>query len=214
MPVTLQLRQLDVPPGQRSRIHDLGWSEFEQILSELGEDRSTRIAYSKNVLEIRMPLPQHERAKSILGDIVKIILEELELDCECFGSTTFKNQKMGYGLEPNDCFYIQNHQLMIGKDRIDLAVDPPPDLAIEVDVTSKTQMGAYLSLGVPELWICEQEELRIYVLQSHQYHRVTASPSLPNVPILELAVTVLARSKIVGRSPALRELRKQVRQFL
>ncbi|MGB0564853.1 MAG: Uma2 family endonuclease [Spirulinaceae cyanobacterium] len=212
MPVTLQLQQLDVPPGQRLRIQDLDWSAFERILCELGEHRSTRIAYSQTVLEIRMPLPQHERAKSILGDIVKIILEELGIDCECFGSTTFKNPTLGYGIEPDDCFYIQNHQRMVGKERIDLAIDPPPDLAIEVDVTSKTQMGAYLSLGVPELWICEQEQLRIYVLQASQYHLASASPSLPNLPIVELAATVFARSKTVGRSPALQELRQQIRQ--
>lgn len=146
MPVTLQFRQLDVPPGQRLLIHNVDWSEFEQILNELGEQRSSRIAYSQKNLEIRMPLPKHEREKSIIGDLVKIVLEELELDCECFGSTTFKHQEIGYGIEPDECFYIQNHQTMIGKDRIDLSVDPPPDLAIEVDVTSKTQRSSYIGL--------------------------------------------------------------------
>ena len=81
MPLTLQLRQLEVLPGQQLRIHDLNWPEFEQILIELGEKRATRIAYSNKTLEIRMPLPKHERAKSLLGDIIKILLEEREIDC-------------------------------------------------------------------------------------------------------------------------------------
>jgi len=211
--VTLQLRQLDVPPDQRLLIHDVDWSEFEQILNELGEKRTARIAYSQKTLEIRMPLPKHEREKSIIGDLVKIILEELEIDCECFGSTTFKRQEMGYGIEPDECFYIQNHQVMVGKKRIDLSVDPPPDLAIEVDVTSKTQMESYISLGVPELWLCDRGELKIYTLQSGQYQSVSTSPTFPRLPIFDLVADVLTQSSAIGRSPALRAFRKQVRNL-
>ena len=149
MPVTLQLRQLSVPPGQRLLIQNLEWAEFESILEELGEHRSSRIAYSHGTLEIRMPTPEHEVDKELLGDLVKILLDELEIDCECFGSTTFKGEKMNSGIEPDQCFYIQNHARMRGKRRVDLSLDPPPDLAIEVDVTSKTQLEAYTALGVP-----------------------------------------------------------------
>jgi Uma2 family endonuclease len=212
--VTLQLCQLDVPPGQRLLIHGLSWSDLEAVLDELGEKRASRIAYSDGVLEIRMPLPKHEREKSIIGDMVKILLEELEIDCECFGSTTFKRQAMNYGIEPDECFYIQNHQTMIGKDRLDLSVDPPPDLAIEVDVTSKTQIEAYTRLGVPELWVYEDTELKIYLLQSGQYRASATSPTFPNVPILEWVSDVLAQSRELGRSPALRALRQKIRSTL
>jgi Uma2 family endonuclease len=208
--VTLQLQQLDVPPGQRLLIRNLGWSEFEAVLAELGERRASRIAYSNGTLEIRMPLPKHEREKSILGDIVKVLLEELEKDCECFGSTTFKRSEMNYGIEPDDCFYIQNHQVMIGRDRLDLSIDPPPDLAIEVDVTSKTQIDAYVRLGVPELWVYEDMELKIYVLQSGQYQDSASSPTFPNLPILAWASEVLAQSREIGRSPALRAFRQRI----
>jgi len=212
--VTLQLCQLDVPPGQRLLIHGLSWSDLEAVLDELGEKRASRIAYSDGVLEIRMPLPKHEREKSIIGDMVKILLEELEIDCECFGSTTFKRQAMNYGIEPDECFYIQNHQTMIGKDRLDLSVDPPPDLAIEVDVTSKTQIEAYTRLGVPEIWVYEDTELKIYLLQSGQYQASVNSPTFPNVPILEWVSDVLAQSRELGRSPALRALRQKIRSTL
>ncbi len=88
MAVILLLRQLSVPPGQRLLIHNLEWTEFESLLEELGEDRSSRIAYNNGTLEIRMPTPEHEVEKELLGDLVKILLDELEIDCECFGSTT------------------------------------------------------------------------------------------------------------------------------
>jgi Uma2 family endonuclease len=212
--VTLQLRQLDVPPGQRLLIKNVQWSELESILAEMGDSRAARIAYSEEILEIRMPLPQHERTKSILGDAVKILLEELAIDCECFGSTTFKRQEMNYGIEPDECFYIQNHQLMIGKDRVDLSIDPPPDLAIEVDVTSKTQMDAYLKLGVAELWIYAANELKIHALQAGKYQQSTISPIFNTLPVLALIQNLLERSVAIGRSPALRDFRQDIRAVI
>ncbi len=211
--VTLQLRQLDVPLGQRLLVRNVSWSELESILSEMGDERAARIAYSAEVLEIRMPLPKHERTKAILGDAIKILLEELAIDCECFGSTTFKRQEMNYGIEPDDCFYIKNHRLMIGKDRVDLSIDPPPDLAIEVDVTSKTQMDAYLKLGVPELWIYGDGELKIYTWQLGEYHLSTVSHTLGTLPVLSLIQNLLDSSVSTGRSPALRDFRQAVRSL-
>jgi Uma2 family endonuclease len=210
--VTLQLRQLDVPPGQRLLVREVDWQEFEAILTELGEHRATRIAYSQGTLEIRMPLPKHERAKSFIGDAVKILLDELAIDCECFGSTTFKRSEMNYGIEPDECFYIQNHQAVIGKDRLDLTVDPPPDLAIEVDVTSTTQSDAYVRLGVRELWVYDGNELKIYVLQSDRYQQVSISPTFSQLPVLAWITDALDRSLEIGRSPALRDFRQQVRR--
>ena len=214
MVVTLQLRQLDVPPGQRLLVHNLDWPEFENILTELGESRAARIAYDHGTLEIRMPTPEHEVDKELIGDLVKILLDELEIDCECFGSTTFKQDIMNSGIEPDQCFYIQNHTQMRGKRRVDLSTDPPPDLAIEIDVTSKTQMNAYVTLGVAELWIYEQGSLNIYRLQAGQYVPVDASPTFPEMPIAEWVADVLVQSAEVGRSPALRAFRKKVQQLV
>ena len=209
--VTLQLRQLDIPPGQRLLIHDLNWSEFEAILDELGEKRPSRIAYLNGFLEIKMPLPEHEVDKELISDVIKILLEELEIDCECFGSTTFKNKEANSGLEPDQCFYIQNHQQMRGKRRLNLAIDPPPDLAIEVDVTSKTQLDAYTRLRVPELWVYQATELKIYVLQSGQYQHSAISPTFPQLPVLAWVSEVLEQSRAIGRSPALRAFRQKIK---
>ena len=212
--ITLQLQQLDVPVGQRLLIQHLNWQQFEQILEELGEARSSRIAYSQGTLEIRMPSPEHEVDKELIGDLVKSLLDELEIDCECFGSTTFKQEAMESGIEPDQCFYICHQAQMRGKRRINLAVDPPPDLAIEVDVTSKTQLVAYAALGVPELWLYERGKLNIYILESGQYRATTTSSTFPELPILDWVTEVLEESITVGRSPALRNFRKQIRQLM
>jgi Uma2 family endonuclease len=210
--VTLQLRQLVVYPGQRIQLQEVNWNEFEAILDELGDKRASRIAYSDGVLEIRMPLPKHEKAKVLIGDMVKILLEELDLENECFGSSTFKRQDMAKGIEPDDCFYIEHSTQMIGKDRIDLTVDPPPDLAIEVDVTSKTGLDAYLALGVPELWRFEDGQLRISLLQDGQYQEASSSAHFPQFPLVEGVAQFLERAQAEGRSQTLKAFRQWVRE--
>jgi Uma2 family endonuclease len=210
--VTIQLRQLTVPPGHRIILHNISWQEFEEILTELGENRASRLAYYQGNLEIKMPLPKHEVAKVIIGDLVKIILEELEIDCECFGSTTFKRQDMNSGIEPDDSFYIQNHLQMIGKEKIDLNIDPPPDLVIEIDVTSKTQLDAYLALAVPEVWRYENDKLQINIWQNGKYIESKISPNFPNLPIAEIIPQFVEESRIFGRSLTLRKFRQWLKQ--
>ena len=212
--VTLQLRQLDIPAGQRLLLHDVSWSEFEAILAELGEHRAARLAYNQGSLEIRMPLPEHEVNKELIGDMVKILLEELEIDCECFGSTTFKRETKKSGVEPDQCFYIQNHQAMRGKRRVDLTVDPPPDLAIEIDVNSKTQLDAYEALQVPELWRYENNQLQINVLQDGKYVNFSSSRIFAELPIVELIAEFVAQSVTLGRSPTLRAFRDRIRRAI
>ncbi len=185
--VMLQLRQLVVHPGQRVQLQEVNWSEFEAILDELGDQRASRIAYSDGILEIRMPLPKHEKAKVLIGDMVKILLEELDIDNECFGSSTLKRQDMAKEIEPDDCFYIENSAQMIGNDRIALTVDPPPDLAIEVDVTSKTELDVYSALGIRELWRFKDGTLQISLFQNGQYSDSTVSLHFPDFPIIDHA---------------------------
>lgn len=138
----LELRRLSVPPGQRVLLHEVSWQEFESILDELGH-RSARIAYDNGILEITTPLPEHEDDKEIIGDLIKALLEELDIEFRSLGSTTYKNQAMLQGIEPDQCFYIQNESAIRGKKRLDLTVDPPPDLAIEIDITSRTHPDIY-----------------------------------------------------------------------
>jgi Uma2 family endonuclease len=161
-----------------------------------------------------MPLPEHEVDNELIGDLVKILLEELDIDSECFGSTTFKRQTMTAGIEPDQCFYIEHHAAMIGKRRVNLAIDPPPDLAIEVDVTSKTGLDAYEALGVPELWRFEEDVLRISRLQNGAYQDALVSRHFPQFDVITLVAETIARSRTVGRHPTLKALRQQIRGLI
>ncbi len=209
--VTLQLKQIQVTQGQRVILKEISWQQFEAILQELGEHRNSRITYSRGILEIMTPLPAHEVIKGIIGDLVKILLEELEIDCESFGSSTFKRQDIERGIEPDESFYIQNHRQMIGRDRLDLTVDPPPDLVIEIDLTSKTQLDVYQALGVREIWVFENSYLRIYILYKEKYIQSKTSPTFPNLPIIEAINHCVEQARSVGRSPALRAFRQWVK---
>lgn len=214
MVVTLQLRQIDVQPGQCLTLREISWAEFEAILEELGEHRAARVAYYQGVLEIRMPSPEHEVDKELIGDMVKILLDELELDWEPYGSTTFKRSQMAAGVEPDTCFYIQNARQMIGKRRLDLSVDPPPDLAIEIDVTSNTQLSAYVALGVPELWCYGDCKLQVFILNQAKYVEMETSPTFGNLPVIEGILQFLQFRLTEGSSTARRGFRQWVREAL
>ncbi|MGB5593969.1 MAG: Uma2 family endonuclease, partial [Crocosphaera sp.] len=147
----LALEQIIFNPGQQLLLKELDWQKFETILSELGESRASRLSYSNGVLEIMVPLPEHEKDKEIIGDIIKILLDAQNINFEPLGSTTFKNESMNQAVEPDACFYIENYQAVIGKKRLNLEIDPPPDLVIEIDITSRTHLDNYRLLGVREL---------------------------------------------------------------
>ena len=211
--VVRQLRQIVVYPGQSISFQDVNWDEFEAIVTQLGESRNSRVAYYDRTLELRLPLPKHEKAKVLLGNMVTILLEELEIDNECFGSTTFKRKDLGVGVEPDDCFYIQNAARMLGKDDLDLTIDPPPDLVIEVDVTSKTGLEIYKRLGVPEVWRFEDGFLRISLLNNGEYQNSDFSPQFPGFPIVQAATEFTLHIQTEGRRQTLNAFRSLVRQF-
>lgn len=208
----VQLQQIIVPPGQQLLMTDVSWQMYEQLLEEYAEKRGTRINYSQGVLEIMVPLPEHEDDKVMIADFVKAILEEYEIEFRSLGSTTFKIQNMLQGLEADDCFYIENEAAVRGKKRIDLTVDPPPDLAIEIDITSRTRFNNYQALGVGELWRFNGKKLEINVLQAGQYVQVSESPHFPGLPLLDRAIAqYLEQSKIEGRNKIMKAFRAWVR---
>ena len=208
------LEKIVVKPGQQLLLQDISWSDFESILEDLGEHRSSRISYSNGVMEIMIPLPEHEKHKEVIGEIVRILLYQLEINFEGLGSTTFKNVPMAQAVEADTCFYIKNYQAVIGKDRLDLTSDPPPDLAIEIDITNRTRLDNYLLLKVSELWRYTRSGLQIYLLEGDRYTESPTSPNFPSIPIVELIQTYVKQAQTEGRSKAIRALRIWIEQNL
>ena len=210
MVIQISIDRINVPPGQKVLLSQVGWQEFEAILAELGT-RSARIAYDNGILELMTPLPEHEAAKEMIGDLLKALLEELEIEFLTLGSTTFKNQQMAQAIEPDQCFYIQNEARVRGKKRLDLTIDPPPDLALEIDITSRTHRNIYAALKVPELWRFEQGKLQINLLQAGEYVQVEESPTFPSLSLREAIVQSVSQSQKAGRNAALKSFRAWVK---
>lgn len=210
----LEVKRIIVPPGQTVVLDGVSWDEFEAILEDLGENRGSRIAYDRGKLEIMTPLPEHEVNKEYISDFVKILLEELDIEFCPLGSTTFKNQLMFKGIEPDSCFYIQNEAVVRGKNRLDLTIDPPPDLALEIDITNRTHSDIYQSLGVPELWRYEQGKLQILLLVDGKYIESDKSANFPDLSLIEVIPQYLTQCRTEGRNKGIKAFRSWVKQQL
>jgi Uma2 family endonuclease len=168
---------------QRVVLHGITWDGYLQILAALPERRNSRLTYDDGVLEVTVPLEEHEFSADNIAYFLLTLVELVGLPLKSMGSTTMKYPGLKKGAEPDKAFYIQNHAVVKGR-TVDFAQDPPPDLVVEVDIThtdiAKNQF--YARLGVPEFWRFDGSVLRIYQLQEVQYVEVDRSPTFPMMP--------------------------------
>jgi Uma2 family endonuclease len=174
------------PPEQIVELSNISWQTYETLLAEIG-DRPIRLRYNRGNLKIMVPSPEHEIYKRVMGRFVETLAEELEVRIEPLGSTTFKRPEL-IGVEPDKCFYIQNISAVKGKKRLDMNQDPPPDLVVEIDITSRSDstLQVYADLGVPEVWIYNGSRLKINRLEDGGYVECDRSLAFPSVAILEI----------------------------
>lgn len=184
---------------QRFVIHDLDWEGYETLLRLVG-DRPIRITYDRGTLELMSPSQKHERDKSLLGRFIETLTEELDIPCSTFGSTTWKREALDRGLESDECFYLYAHAEEVSQKIVDLSIDPPPDLAVEVE-TSKSALDRpqiYAALGVPELWRFDGQALRIFLLREDGTYVASASSRhFPFLPVDEMVRLVLEATSMV-----------------
>ena len=199
--------------ADRVVLHGIDWAQFQAILDNLGDHRAARIAYDNGSLEIMVPLPEHEGFKEFISDSIKDIAEELDIDYASYGSTTWRKKIEKAGLEPDNCFYFQNEPTVRGRLDIDINKGaPPPDLALEIDVTSKSlnRFPIYARLAVPEIWCYDSGKLKIYHLREGEYTEADASIAIPDLPIQELP-KVIKNSRAEGQRVMRRAVRAWVR---
>jgi Uma2 family endonuclease len=153
--------------GQYLRLSGIDWQTYSRLLRAFAERPAIRITYDRGELEIMSPLLKHDDDGRVMGDLVFVLTEELGLPLKRGGSTTMRRRLKQRGIEADECFWIANAHRMAGKRTLDLRRDPPPDLAIEVDVTHSLldRLGIYAALKVPELWRLDGDRLTFYVLQ-------------------------------------------------
>jgi Uma2 family endonuclease len=168
-------------PGEAITFTNVQWEQYERLLDD-AEYRHVRITYDQGRMTLMSPLPIHERVKKLAGRLIELATLELDIPVSSFGSTTWKRRDLAKGLEPDECYYIQNEPRVHGRTDIDLTRDPPPDVAIEVDIThaSINRPSVYAALGVGELWKYDGKRFAfVRRSQSGQYEPIAASIALP-----------------------------------
>jgi Uma2 family endonuclease len=202
-------------PGNRVILKGVSWSTFKALLADVGDDRAWRIAYDGGVLEIRMPLEEHEEPKRLIESFVEAIVDELEIELRSLGSLTLEREDLTRAVEPDSCFYIQNEASVRGKRDISLPEDLPPDLAIESDYTNSSvnKDSIYAAFGVPELWRYRRESLQVYQLVDGKYEKCDRSLAFPFLPVAEIP-GFIEQSRTVGQRAAVRLFRQIIKEIL
>jgi len=169
-------------------LKNISWQTYESLVNELAEQPGIRLTYDRGNLEIMTPSAPHEGSKKILGRFVESVSEELNIEIRSLGSLTCRREDLARGLEPDQCYYIENEDVVWDKQQIDLNQDPPPDLVVEIDVTSSSidRLSLYASLGVPEVWRYDGNRLIIYQLEAQEYVERTVSPTFPFLSQVEM----------------------------
>jgi len=194
-----EMMATSAPAEQRTVLRNISWRTFETLLRETGEDRGSRFAYDCGTLEIMTPLFEHENPKIQFDRLIFALVEELEIEIRSADSTTLKRKIANRGIEPDNCYYIQNEPAVRGNQTLDLAIDPPPDLAIEIDITSSSvnKFRIYSALGVSELWRYNGRDLKFYYLEQGKYIECEFSIVFSLVSVTEMS-RFIEQSKTTG----------------
>lgn len=198
--------------ANRVVLENISWQTYQDLLLDCAEQPGIRLTYDRGKLEIMTPLDPHESNSEVIGRFVTAITEELNIEIRSLGSRTCQREDLARGLEPDKCFYIQNEAIVRSLEQIDLNEYPPPDLAIEIDITSSSmnRLGIYTALGVPEIWRYDNGRLVILRLEDGEYGECDRSPSLPLLTSSEI-MRFLELGKTMGETSLIRLFREWVR---
>ena len=206
--------------SDRVVLENISWHTYQALLADFERSPAIRLTYDSGTLEIRMPLARHkigshESYKKLVGRLIEAATEELCLEVRSLGSRTCNREDLTAGLEPDQCYYIQNEPVVRGVEQIDLNQLPPPDLAVEIDITSSSldRFEIYKNLRVPEIWRFDGTHLTINILNSLGYQVVDCSTALSPLQAEDFFV-FLSTNQTVGENSLLRQFRQSIRSKL
>lgn len=199
--------KIELSPG--AIVHFLGtWKDYQMLMEQRGDKANPRIKYRPGEILLMSPLPKHGREANLIADLIKILLDHLGQNYEAFTPMTMDLPEIS-GLELDYSFYINNWEAAVGKERINWSKEPPPDLALEIDVTSYTDVNDYLPYRVPEVWLYKKNQLLIYALDGDRYTLASSSRYFSNFNLQEILAECLEIANSQSTSLAMRVLRKR-----
>lgn len=194
----------------------ISWQTYERLLMDLGEESKVQLTYDQGYLEIIMSplLPPHEIYSTLIHDFIRILGDELAIDICSLGSTTLRREDLQRGLEPDRSYYIQHESIVRDKQELDLNQLPPPDLVVEIDITSLSinKLPIYLTLGIPEIWRYNENNLYIYQLMNNDYALREESSTFKNLPVQTVIPQFIKQRFQVGERKVLSEFRQWVKE--
>ena len=204
-PPSSEVPQCVILPG-------VSWETYQRLLVDFQDSHAAHFAYDQGRLEIMVLSAEHEEDKDVLTLLVNVLAEEMGIDVRSFGSTTFQREDLGRGFEPDGCFYVAHEARVRGKRKLDLAVDPPPDLVIEIDITSPSlnKFPLFAALRVPEVWRYDGTRLQVFTLAEDEYVERIESVALPTVTGAVLS-NFVEEGKQMQRTAWLRQVREWAR---
>ena len=187
-------QSLDRLAGGSVRLSNVPWDVYQTLRNE-AENRHVRMTYDRGLLEMMSPSKRHERVAYLVSRLIDAWTEERGLGVQACRTTTFQRQDLERALEPDNCYYIEHEPHVRDRDHLDLTADPPPDLIIEVDVSSSSlvRLPSFAALGVPEVWRWREEGIEVYRLASASYQLSDGSEMLAGFPIEQAAELLRAR---------------------
>lgn len=199
-------------PGDTDLLHNIDWQTYSRLLRVFSGQRR-RLTYDRGILEIMSPLWEHEEPAYLLGRFIDVMTEEFNVPCRAGRSVTLRRRRKQRGLESDNCYWIASAPRLKGKRRIDLRVDPPPDLAVEVDVSSSSldRMSIYAALRMPEVWRLSSAGLTFHILEDGVYQVRPSSLAFPTPASADLA-GFLALLDNADDTAIVRQFRAWVRQ--
>ncbi len=202
--------QTVLPAETRTLLENIRWETFVE-LSEQRRGSVPRMTFDEGTLELMSPKRLHEGVGRLLGRMVETFTEVHGIEIQSVASTTFKRKDLGKAFEADESYYIENAEKIRTKEELDLLLDPPPDLVIEIEITSSAiqKMKLFSAMGVPEVWRHDGERLTMHRLQAGRYESITESVALPGFTC-ESADTLLAQRYSSGETALIREYRQRL----
>lgn len=192
----------------------VSWDTFSRLLEELGDQRNQRLSYYLGNVEIMSPLGEHENNNRFIDDLIRGIADELNLNLKKFGSLTLRSNQEKQAVEPDSCYYINNEPLVRNKQHIDLTIDPPPDLVLEIDITSGSlnKLPIYATLKVPEIWRYNGKKLTVFCFNSktNNYQQLIKSKIFTWLD-LDMIPALINQSLDIGETATLKQFRQWIK---
>lgn len=200
--------KIQLPAGAVVRL-PATWQEYQALCQQRGDGAIPRIKYRFGEILLMSPMPKHGRDAHLIANVITTLLDYTEREYDAFTPVTMELPDES-GIEPDYCFYIDHWQAVSGKERIDWKSDPPPDLVLEIDVTSYSDVNDYLPYRVPEVWLFRKNQLLVYQLQGTEYLLRTQSQYFPEISLQDVVTQCLQIAYQRNTSAAIRSLKQRL----